>query len=108
MHLATGQIELAESQARESLAMLGDREDHLDEIGNAQLVLANALLEQERYDEAAEYFAAAESSFDKQSAVSQRARAWMGQGDLAGRKGDDRQAARLYRRAAETLQDFHF
>jgi tetratricopeptide (TPR) repeat protein len=108
VHLATGQVELAESQAREALAMLGDREDHLDEIGNAQLVLGNSLLEQGRYEEAAEYFAAAESSFDKQSAVSQRAAAWMAQGDLAGRQGDDRQAARLYRRAAETLQDFHF
>jgi tetratricopeptide (TPR) repeat protein len=108
VHLATGQIELAESQAREALAMLGDRVDHLDEIGNAQLVLGNSLLEQGRFDEAAEFFAAAESTFDKQSAVSQRAAAWMGQGDLAGRQGDDRQAARLYRRAAETLQDFRF
>jgi tetratricopeptide (TPR) repeat protein len=108
VHLATGSIELAESQAREALAMLGDRVDHLDEIGNAQLVLGGSLLEQGRYDEAAEYFAAAEATFDKQSAVSQRAAAWMAQGDLAGRQGDDRQAARLYRKAAETLQDFHF
>ena len=65
VNLATGQIELAESQAREALAMLGDRVDHLDEIGNAQLVLGSSLLEQGRYEEAAEYFAAAESSFDQ-------------------------------------------
>jgi tetratricopeptide (TPR) repeat protein len=108
VNLATGQIELAESQAREALAMLGDRVDHLDEIGNAQLVLGSSLLEQGRLEEAADCFAAAESSFDQISSVSHRAAAWMAQGDLAGRQGDDRQSARLYRRAAETLQDFHF
>ena len=29
-------------------------------------------------------------------------------GDLAARRGDDREAARLYRNAAEALQDFRF
>jgi len=108
VHLRTGSVELAEEQAREALAMLEGRVDHLDEIGNAQLVLGKSLLEQDRLEEAADCFAAAESSFDQISSVSHRAAAWMAQGDLAGRKGDDRQSARLYRRAAETLQDFHF
>ena len=108
VHLRTGSVELAEEQAREALAMLEGREDHLDEIGNAQLVLGRSLLEQGRFEEAADSFSAAESSFDQISSVSHRAAAWMAQGDLAGRKGDDRQSARLYRRAAETLQDFHF
>ena len=39
---------------------------------------------------------------------SHRAAAWVAQGDLAQRRGDDRQAAALYRRAAEALQDFRF
>ena len=39
---------------------------------------------------------------------SHRAAAWIAQGDLATQRGDDRAAARLYRRAAEALQDFRF
>jgi tetratricopeptide (TPR) repeat protein len=108
VHLRTGKVELAEEQAREALAMLQGRADHLDEIGNAQLVLGNSLLEQERFEEAEDAFASAESTFDQISSVSHRAAAWMAQGDLAARRGDDRQSARLYRRAAETLQDFRF
>jgi tetratricopeptide (TPR) repeat protein len=108
VHLRTGRIELAEEQSRQALEMLEGRVDHLDEIGNAQLVLGRALLEQDRLDEADELFAAAESSFDQLSSASHRAAAWIAQGDLAGRRGDDRRAARLYRCAAEALQDFHF
>ena len=108
VHLRTGKVELAEEQSRQALEMLHGRVDHLDEIGNAQLVLGRSLLEQGRLDEADEQFAAAESSFDQLSSASHRAAAWMAQGDLAARQGDDRQAAKLFRRAAEALQDFHF
>ena len=108
VHLRTGKPELAEEQARQALDMLQGRVDHLDEIGNAELVLGKALLEQDRLDEAEESFAAAESSFDQLSSASHRAAAWIAQGDLAGRRGDDQRAARLYRRAAEALQDFNF
>ncbi len=108
VHLRTGKVDLAEEQSRQALEMLQGRVDHLDEIGNAQLVLGRALLEQERLDEAEEVFAAAEASFDQLSSASHRAAAWIAQGDLAGRRGDDRRASRLYRRAAEALQDFHF
>jgi tetratricopeptide (TPR) repeat protein len=108
VHLRTGKVELAEEQARQALEMLLGRVDHLDEIGNAQLVLGRSLLEQDRLDEADEQFAAAESSFDQLSSASHRAAAWIAQGDLAGRRGDDRRAAKLYRCAAEALQDFHF
>ena len=108
MHLRTGKVDLAEEQARQALEMLDGRVDHLDEIGNAQLVLGRSLLEQGRLDEADKQFTAAESSFDQLSSASHRAAAWIAQGDLAGRRGDDRRAARLYRCAAEALQDFHF
>jgi len=108
VHLRTGKVELAEEQARQALDMLEGRVDHLDEIGNAQLVLGRALLEQARLEEAEELFASAESSFDQLSSASHRAAAWIAQGDLAGRRGDDRRASRLYRRAAEALQDFNF
>jgi tetratricopeptide (TPR) repeat protein len=108
VHLRTGQIEPAEKQARQALKLLGDREDVVDEIGNAQLVLGRSLLEQGRLDEAAVAFEAAERSFDLFSSISHRASAWIAKGDLAARRGQDQMAAQLYRRAAEALQDFRF
>ena len=108
VHLRTGQIEPAESQARQALKLLGDRVDVVDEIGNAQLVLGRSLLEQGRLDEAAEAFDDAERSFDQFSSISHRASAWIAKGDLAARRGQDQVAAQFYRRAAEALQDFRF
>jgi tetratricopeptide (TPR) repeat protein len=108
VHLRTGKVELAEEQSQQALDLLAGRVDHLDEIGNAQLVLGRALLEQDRLEQAEEVFAAAEASFEQLSSASHRAAAWIAQGDLAVKRGDDRRASRLYRRAAEALQDFHF
>jgi tetratricopeptide (TPR) repeat protein len=108
VHLRTGKVDLAEEQARQALDMLHGREDHLDEIGNAQLVLGRALLEQDRLEEAEEALSSSESSFDQLSSTSHRAATWIAQGDLMARRGDDRRAARQFRRAAEALQDFHF
>src|SRR6266508_3539556 len=82
--------------------------DEVSEIGNAQLVLGRALLEQDRLDEAEEAFRAGEQAYDQLSSASHRASAWVAQGDLAARRGDDRLAARLYRQAADALQDIRF
>ena len=71
-------------------------------------MLGRSLLEQGRLDEADAAFRDAESSLEQLSSESHRAAAWIAQGDLATRRGDDRAAARLYRRAAEALQDFRF
>jgi len=51
---AAGEAEqpVAEEQALHALELLEGRVDFLDEIGNAQLVLGRALLEQDRLDEA--------------------------------------------------------
>jgi tetratricopeptide (TPR) repeat protein len=108
VHLRTGDVSLAEEQARYALRLLGDRVDEVSEIGNAQLVLGRALLEQDRLDEAEEAFAAGERAYDQLSSGSHRASAWVAQGDLATRRGDDRTAARLYRQAADALQDVRF
>jgi tetratricopeptide (TPR) repeat protein len=108
VHLRTGDVNRAEKQARYALELLGDRVDELAEIGNAQLVLGRALLEQDRLDEAEVAFNAGESAFDQLSSGSHRASAWVAQGDLATRRGDDRTAARLYRQAADALQDVRF
>lgn len=108
VHLRTGRVELAEEQARKALELLGGRVDFLDEIGNAQLVLGRSLLEQGRLDEAQAAVADAERSFEQLSSASHRAAAWLARGDIASRRGDDHTAARLYRQAAEALQDFRF
>jgi tetratricopeptide (TPR) repeat protein len=108
VHLRTGDIPRAEEQARYALKLLGDRVDEVHEIGNAQLVLGRALLEQDRFDEAEEALNAGERAYDQMSSGSHRAEAWVAQGDLAARRGDDRTAARLYRQAADTLQDVRF
>jgi tetratricopeptide (TPR) repeat protein len=108
VHLRTGDIERAEEQARLALEIIGDRDDMLDQIGNARLVLGRSLLEQGRLDEADEVFSQAEDAFARLSSASHRAAAWVAQGDLADKRGDQAGAAVLYRRAAEALQDFRF
>src|SRR5919109_840897 len=108
VHLRTGKVGRAEEQARYALELLGDRVDEVHEIGNAQLVLGRALLEQGRLDQAEAAFDAGERAYDQMSSGSHRAAAWVAQGDLAARRGDDRTAARLYRRAADALQDVRF
>ena len=62
VHLKTGEPARAEEQARHALELLDGRTDFLSEIGNAQLVLGRALLEQSRLDEAEEALGAAEAS----------------------------------------------
>ncbi len=108
IYLGTGRYDEAEAQSRRALELLGEREDFLAERGTAQLTLGKALLEQDRLDEAQGMLATADSSFEQLSSTSHRAAAWVALGDVSARRGDDREAARLYRRAAETLQDFRF
>jgi len=108
VHLRTGDPTRAEEQARHALEIIGDRDDLLDQVGNARLVLGRSLLEQGRLDDADEVLAQAEDAFARLSSASHRAAAWVAQGDLAEKRGDQRRAAVLYRRAAEALQDFRF
>jgi tetratricopeptide (TPR) repeat protein len=108
IHLRTGSVHQAEEQARHALQLLNGQEDYLDEIGNAHLVLGRALLEQGRLEEAEDAFVSAESCFEQLGSASHRAAAWVARGDLAARRGDDRLSARLYRTAAEALQDVRF
>jgi tetratricopeptide (TPR) repeat protein len=108
VHLRTGDVASAEKQARYALSLLGERVDEIQEIGNAQLVLGRALLDQDRLDEAEEAFDAGERAYDQLSSGSHRAEAWIAKGDLAARRGDDRTAAKLYRQAADALQDVRF
>ena len=95
------------TRARRSTLLEG-RDDFPDEVGQSQLVLGRALLERGRLDEAEECFEAADAVFEQMASVGHRAGAWVARGDLASRRGDDREAARWYRNAAEALQDIRF
>ena len=108
VYLRLGDWDAADENAREALRLLDGREDFLDEIGQSQLVLGRSLLERERFDEAEASFRAADATFEQLSSVSHRAGAWVALGDLAARRGEDAEAARLYRNAAEALQDMRF
>jgi tetratricopeptide (TPR) repeat protein len=108
VHLREGDLEQAEEQARLALNLLENRVDFLDEEGNAQLVLGRALLEQDKLDEAEQALASSEAAFDQLSSRSHRAAAWTAQAELSMRRGDQETALKLYRRAAEALQDFSF
>jgi tetratricopeptide (TPR) repeat protein len=108
VHLERGEYDQAEELARKSLALLQGREDYLHEVSPSQLVLGRALLERGRLDEAEECFRAADAAAEQMASISHRTEAWVALGDLAARRGDDRGAARLYRNAAEALQEIRF
>jgi tetratricopeptide (TPR) repeat protein len=108
VHLQLHEYAEAAEAARKAIALLEGREDFLDEVGQSQLVLGRSLLEQGVLDEAEACFLAADAAFEQMASIGHRAGAWVARGDLASRRGDDHEAARLYRIAAEALQDIRF
>jgi tetratricopeptide (TPR) repeat protein len=108
VHLHLADYDAADEHARKALELLAGRDDFPDETGQSQIVLGRSLLERGRLDEAEECFKAAAAVFEQMASVSHKAGAWVALGDLAGRRGDDHEAARLYRNAAEALQDIRF
>jgi tetratricopeptide (TPR) repeat protein len=108
VHLNRGEYEQADELARESLALLQGRDDYLHEVCPTQLVLGRALMERGRLDEAGECFRMADAAAEQMASISHRTEAWVALGDLAARRGDEREAARLYRNAAEALQEIRF
>jgi tetratricopeptide (TPR) repeat protein len=108
VHLNRAEYDQADALARQALELLQGREDYLHEVCPSQLVLGRALLERGRLDEAEEAFREADAAAEQMASISHRAEAWVALGDLAARRGDDRGAARLYRNAAEALQEIRF
>jgi tetratricopeptide (TPR) repeat protein len=108
VHLRRGEYDQADETARKALDLLDGREDFLHEVCPSQLVLGRALMERGRYEEAEECFRAADAAAEQLASLSHRAEAWVALGDLAARRGEDREAARLYRSAAEALQEIRF
>ena len=96
----------AEEQARKALDLLGGRVDHLQEVGTAQLALGRALAAQGSLDEGEASIAAAEADVRAAlESLGHRSYAWIAQGDVESRRGNDAGAASLYRRAARALRD---
>ena len=108
VHLDRREHDDAQRLAREGLKLLGDRADYVYEIAGCQLTLGRALMEQGRLDEADEWLTKADASAEQAESASHKAAVWVARGDLAERVGEDRTAARYYRRAAEALQDVRF
>jgi tetratricopeptide (TPR) repeat protein len=108
VHLNRGEYDEADALSRKVLELISDREDYLYEVSGSQLVLGRALLERGRLDEAEECFRAADAAAEQLESLSYRTEAWVAMGDLAARRGDDREASRLYRNAAEALQEIRF
>lgn len=108
VHLRRGEYDQADELARKALDLLQGREDFLHEVGPSQLVLGRALMERGRLEEAEECFRAADAAAEQLASISHRTEAWVALGDLAARRGEDREAARLYRNAAEALQEIRF
>jgi tetratricopeptide (TPR) repeat protein len=108
VHLGRGEYDEADELARKALGLLEGREDFLYEVCPSQLVLGRALMERGRFEEAEDCFRAADAAAEQLASISHRAEAWVAMGDLAARRGDDRESARLYRNAAEALQEIRF
>jgi tetratricopeptide (TPR) repeat protein len=108
VHLRRHEYGDAEELARKALALLDGREDFLHEICPSQLVLGRALMERGQFDEAEECFRAADAAAEQLASISHRTEAWVALGDLAAGGGDHGEAARLYRNAAEALQEIRF
>ena len=104
IHRERGELEEAEAEATRALALLGDRVDHIQEIGTAQLVLARAHLEQGEIEDAEQLLADVDASYARTGSVSHLARSWMTRGELELRRQNEAEAARLYREAATALQ----
>lgn len=98
----------ARARALRAVELLAERPDFLDELGNAQLVVARSHQAEGEPADATEWLAQAEATYARLGSPGHLATVWVAQGDLAREAGDVDAAADLYRRAAESLQDIHF
>jgi tetratricopeptide (TPR) repeat protein len=108
VYLRTGRPQEARVRAQRAVEILDGRPDFVDELGNAQLIVAKALAEEGDAVNAAGWLDCAEHSFTTLGSTSHLAMTWVARGDLARSGGDVDAAAALYRHAAEALQDWHF
>ena len=108
VYLRSGRPAEARARALRAIQLLEGRTDFRDELGNAQLVVANSYRAGGDTALAAEWLECAETTFAALGSTSHLATVWIAQGDLAREDADVDRAADFYRRAAEALHDLHF
>jgi tetratricopeptide (TPR) repeat protein len=108
LYLETGDPVKAEEQARYALELIGDEAVDPEQVGEARLVLGKALLDQNRLDEAEAVLEEAKDLFESMRATSNLSRTFVALGDLARERGTTEEAARLFRHAAELMQDIRY
>jgi len=104
IHHERGEFAEAEAAATRAVELLGDRIDHIQEVGTAQLTLARAHLAQGDLDGTEAMLAAVDVSYAQTESISHLARSWMTRGELELIRHRSAEAARLYREAAIALQ----
>jgi tetratricopeptide (TPR) repeat protein len=108
VYLRTDRPLEARARALRAVELLEGRADFVDELGNAELVIAGSYESEGEPAAAAEWLDRAEATFERLGTAGHLAAVWIARGDLARRVGDVDGAADLYRRAADLLQDVHF
>lgn len=108
VYLRTGRPAEARARALRAIELLDGRSDFLDELGNAQLVVAGSFQAEGEPAAAAEWLDLAEATCLQLGSTSHLAAVWIARADLGLSTGDVEAAADLYRRAATALQDVHF
>jgi tetratricopeptide (TPR) repeat protein len=108
LYLETGDPVKAEEQARYALELIGDEAVDPEQVGEARLVLGKALLAQNRFDEAETELEGVKGLFESVRATSNLSRTFVALGDLARERGSTEEAARLFRHAAELMQDLRY
>jgi tetratricopeptide (TPR) repeat protein len=105
LHLEKGDPVKAEEQARLAVQLMGDGNGDPEHSGEANLILGRALLAQGRLDEAESVLASVKELFESLRATSNLSRTLLALGDLSVERESQEEAATLYRRAAELMQD---
>jgi tetratricopeptide (TPR) repeat protein len=108
VYLRTDRPAEARVRAERAAELLAGRVDFLDELVNAQLVVARALAAEGDTDGAADWLDRADIAADALDSTSHRAAALVARGDLVRSLGDADAAADYFRCAAESLQDVNF
>ena len=108
VYLRTDRPAEARVRAERAVELLAGRVDFLDELVNAQLVVARSLAAEGDTDGASSWLDRADHAVDALGSTSHRAAALIARGDLVRSLGDPDTAADYFRRAAESLQDLHF
>ncbi len=108
VYLRTSRPAEARARALRAVDVLARRVDFLDELGNAELIVAESLAAEGDTDSAEHWLDAAERTFTAFGSKSHLANVWIARGDVARAAGRTDAAADSYRRAAGALADVHF